>query len=258
MSNIAWYTKGVGEHHTMLLHGFLGSGQNLKTLARSWSEVQRNQCFVVVDLPGHGDSSPLPPDPCLRDLAEPLLKICAEMHIHDLVGHSLGGRVALEMLSLRPDLINNVTLLDISPSPTSHISSPTSAIVQSLLGAPRIVQSRDVMVDFFTQDDLPITTARWLTQNIKRGPKGNYTWCIDRENLDTLHRNAGQESKWDIVEAMPERIACIRGGKSPFVSLNTIQQFQNLGVRCDSINHAGHFLHIDAPKTLVGMLLNLN
>src|SRR4051794_18842788 len=72
MSRLASYRLGGGDHPTVLLHGFLGSGKNLRTLAQRWSERDSSRVFVMPDLTGHGASPPLPPDAGVDTLAADL------------------------------------------------------------------------------------------------------------------------------------------------------------------------------------------
>jgi 3-oxoadipate enol-lactonase len=118
------YLPGFGEHHTevrgtrlrwfdagqgtcvALIHGFGGAASNWTLVAPALAE----HCRVLVpELPGHGGSSALPA-PAARldpyaDRMAPLLDGPAV-----LVGHSLGGVVALRMALRRPDLVRGLVL----------------------------------------------------------------------------------------------------------------------------------------------------
>src|SRR3954471_1023393 len=120
MSRLASYRVGAGDHPTVLLHGFLGAGKNLRTLAQRWSERDPARLFVMPDLTGHGASPPLPPDAGIETLAADLGETVRAEGLPgpvSLVGHSLGGRAALGLVRLEPSLVRDVVLLDITPGP---------------------------------------------------------------------------------------------------------------------------------------------
>src|SRR3954470_8533691 len=90
------FSIGSGPRSTVLLHGFLGSGKNLRTLAQRWSAVSPDRTLLLPDLRGHGESPPLTARSDLDSLAEDVLAAAAALPGPvSLVGHSLGGRVAL-------------------------------------------------------------------------------------------------------------------------------------------------------------------
>ena len=94
---LAHTVVGEGPREVVLLHGFLGSGQNLRGLARRWGERAPGR-FLFPDLRGHGTSPPLTADSDLAQLAADVMATAAAAGFTPpltLVGHSLGGRVAL-------------------------------------------------------------------------------------------------------------------------------------------------------------------
>src|SRR3954453_17015667 len=90
------FTIGAGPRSTVLLHGFLGSGKNLRTLAQRWSAAVPARTLLLPDLRGHGESPPPAASADLDSLADDVLAAAAGLPDPlSLVGHSLGGRVAL-------------------------------------------------------------------------------------------------------------------------------------------------------------------
>src|ERR1700754_1245749 len=102
---------GEGGEDVVLLHGFLGSGKNLRTLAQRWLERAPDHQFVLPDLRGHGLSPPLPAQADLYTLARDVLATARAAEVVEpftIVGHSLGGRVALAAAALHPDRLQQV------------------------------------------------------------------------------------------------------------------------------------------------------
>ena len=105
----------IGEGRAfIILHGFLGMGDNWKTLARQFS----NSNFEVhlVDQRNHGRS--FHSEVFNYDvLAEDLKAYCDEKKIEDcvLLGHSMGGKTAMLFAAKYPELVSKLIVADISP-----------------------------------------------------------------------------------------------------------------------------------------------
>src|SRR6476619_7097698 len=111
---LATFTKGTGPKRVLFLHGFLGSGRNLTSLAQRVSELRPDLTITIGDLPGHGTSPPMQPPYTLRALVEPTVHFIDTLGAPlAIVGHSMGGRVAIEAAVARPELVRQVILIDI-------------------------------------------------------------------------------------------------------------------------------------------------
>lgn len=128
---IRLFTGGNGPG-LLLVHGYGGSAWNFAELAARLP----GRRLIVPDLPGHGHSSPLPATPSLTGFADVLAGICEEEGLDqvDVVGHSLGGVVALRLAERRPKLVRRVVL-----AAAAGISSSTrmAEVLISLAGVIR-------------------------------------------------------------------------------------------------------------------------
>ncbi|HSE95744.1 MAG TPA: alpha/beta fold hydrolase, partial [Methylomirabilota bacterium] len=89
---------GDGPRPILLLHGFLGSARNLAAIGRMLAERDPRRTAWIFDLPGHGASPPLPPGANLATAATHVLTTARALGLPGpwpIIGHSLGGRVAL-------------------------------------------------------------------------------------------------------------------------------------------------------------------
>lgn len=245
------------ERFVVLLHGFLGSGRNLSTLARSWSAADPCLRIALVDLAGHGESSHVPPGQHLEDLADGVLEVAQEFALGnsvDVVGHSLGGRVGMAMARLAPERVRSVTLLDISPGPI-EVASEVDRLLGVLLEAPERAESRTVMRAFLEAEGLSRPLADWLLMNmISEGTRG-VRWRIDRRALAAGHQRWSPEDLWDTIETPQCRVTrCLRGGKSPFVSEWDRVRLEAAGVEVVTLPEAGHFLHVEDLQGVLEVL----
>ncbi|MEK7705263.1 MAG: alpha/beta hydrolase [Myxococcota bacterium] len=250
-------TRGDGRDAVLLLHGFLGSGRNLASLARRWTERAPHLRLYLLDLPGHGRSDPLPPGADLGTLARSVLDTARALAIPQpwrIVGHSLGGRVALRALRDAPGTIDRIALLDISPAPLPPRSTRLDRVLEQVLAAPERATTRAAMAAFFLAAGIPAPLVDWLLLNLTTGDDGAVHWRIDREALGAFHARASAEDLWSALDAKNCRLRCIRGGRSPFVSDADATRLAGLG--CDVVTIAGadHFLHVEQQVAVLEAL----
>lgn len=257
MARLASYRIGGGDHPTVLLHGFLGSGKNLRGLAQRWAEGDPRRLFLIPDLTGHGASPALPPGADLDTLAGDLGETIGAQGLSgqvSLVGHSLGGRVALALARHAPAQVRDVALLDIAPGPIDDRMSASRRVLDVLLEAPDEAPDRRDLRRYLTERGLSPPIADWLTMNV-RGEEGRYRWTFDRRALDRLQASVSRDDLWSVAESLPAPLRCVRGGRSGYVRDEDVRRLEAAGCRVDTIPDAGHDLHVEALDELVALLL---
>lgn len=251
---LAHTIRGEGPETVLLLHGFLGSGRNLGALVRAWSERQPNLRFVQADLLGHGKSPPLPTRADLYTLGEAALELAEHLDIprpFRVVGHSLGGRVALTMRDKAPDVVGQVTLLDIAPGPTRGL--PSGEIAKVLVQAQDHAISRDTFAAQFRARGLSKGLIDWLLMNLERDDDG-FHWRIDRAALVEFHTRTGAHDLWPVAEEHAPAIICLRGTESAYVQDKDVARYEWLQIPVLEVPGAGHFLHVDATDVVADYL----
>lgn len=249
---------GSGTRGTVLLHGFLGSAKNLRTLAQRWSESDPSRVFLLADLRGHGESPPLSPTTDLTEMGRDVVEtaraegLSGPLH---LVGHSLGGRVSLAAARAhRDDEVDAVTCLDISPSPLSSETSESGGVLRILVDAPDDAEDRRDLRGFLTGRGLSGPIADWLMMNVVQTEDGRYRWRFDRAALFALHTRVNREDLWDAVDCDRLKLHFVRGGRSGYVSDAEMERLQGGGCRVDTIARAGHFVHVETQDELLSLL----
>jgi pimeloyl-ACP methyl ester carboxylesterase len=248
LTRLAHARYGEGPRPLLVLHGFLGSARNLASLARGLAARDPRWSVVALDLPGHGDSPPLPRGADLATLAHAVLGTARELAPppYALVGHSLGGRVALRAALLEPAAIAHVTLLDISPA-GRPAGAETARIVEALLSAPDEAASRDPFRQHLLAAGLDGGIADWLLTNLARDG-GRHRWRIDRTALAALHPRITGEDLWAAVEGPRSyTLHCVRAGRSGYVPDVDAARLAAAGCAVATIDGAGHFLHAERP-----------
>ena len=258
MSFLAPMRVGSGSRVRFMLHGFLGSARNLATLARGLVQRQPDSSVIALDLTGHGESPPLPPRPDLGVIARDVLdtaRALDEPGRWAIVGHSLGGRVALRAALLEPTAFAHLTLLDVSPSPRPP-GGEVAAIVKALADAPDAAPDRQTFRVWFRQAGLPAAAIDWLLLNLVQDG-GACRWRIDRQALRALYPEIGADDLWRAIEPpRPYRIHVIRGGASDHVPDADARRLAQAGCRVDTLEGAGHFVHVDRPAELLDRIVH--
>jgi esterase len=260
MARLASYQVGeAGAHRpTVLLHGFLGAGKNLRSLAQRWAAREPARRLLVPDLTGHGASPPLPAGANLDTLAADVRETATAAGLAPsapvaLVGHSLGGRVALAIARRFPAEVAEVVLLDIAPGPLDDRRSSSRGVLAALLAAPAEAASRRDLRQHLVDAAVAPDIADWLCMNV-RVEDGRARWTFDRQALARLERATSAEDLWPLLEGGGLAVRCIRGGGSRYVLDEDVERMEAAGCQVDTLPGVGHQLHVEALDALLDRL----
>jgi pimeloyl-ACP methyl ester carboxylesterase len=208
---------------------------------------------VALDLTGHGAAPPLRDGADSATLAADVLAAARGLGAGAplaIVGHSLGGRVALRVAEQAPGRVASVTLLDIAPGPLAG-RGEVSAVLDVVRRAPDTFASRAEARATLIAGGLAPPIAEWLLLNLEPA-SAVYQWRIDREALARLHARVSAEDLWPVVErAGTFPLTCVRGAASPYVSDADARRLEAAGARVVTIAEAGHFLHVEQPEAVL-------
>lgn len=257
---LAHSVVGDGPRAVLLLHGFLGSGRNLASLARAWAQASPDLRFILPDLTGHGTSPPLPPGAGVHELGRDVLETARALGLPrplTIVGHSLGGRVALAAALAEPGAVGDVTLLDIAPGPIEGSRAESTKVVDALERMPAHVASRARMRELLEEQGLSRWVVEWVLTNLVPHGEG-YGWRFDRAALAALHPRVNAADLWGAVERRAARVSAVRGERSPYVSDGDVARLRAAGCPVETLPGVGHFPHVDAPEALLAALRRLH
>jgi esterase len=247
---------GAPEQWVIFLHGLLGRGGNWRSFARRWVDAHPRWGALLADLRLHGGSQKgFAPPHTVRAAASDVLALvdATSGRVSAMVGHSLGGKVALATLRARPGGFSRVAVLDASPAarPDGVGSEQSRDILSLLRRLPERFASRGAFVSAIESAGQPRDIAQWLAMNLALQPEGGFGLSIDLDGMESLFRSVLSEDDWDVVTAVPDnvRLTFLVGGDSGVVEAETRARLAQLrGVRVEVIPKAGHWLHVDAPE----------
>lgn len=260
----------------VILHGILGSGQNLRTLGRKIAQSVDAQCLLV-DLRAHGDSPALSAPHTLSACAADVRRLLQHLDVEPsvVVGHSFGGKVALELLRQSRDTpLSSCWVLDSHPgtldmSDVAGDEDPNSVVhvIHALRGLERRFDSKEELMGRLAEVGLSPAIQTWMTTNVKRDSSAgseqvSYVWKFDIEVIVELMQSYGSTDVWpwlanpgvdteiNLVRATRNRLwdheENVRGAATALA--------QNPQFRIHDID-AGHWLHAERPNDVVKLML---
>lgn len=229
----------------LILHGFLGMGDNWKTIARQFSES--NFKMHLVDQRNHGRSFHSD-DFDYEIMTEDLKTYCDYHNLSNitLLGHSMGGKTAMLFASKYPEFVHKLIVADISPRyyPVHHdvilegLSQLDFSFVKTRLEADQVLEAY-----------VPHSGIRqFLLKNLYWVEKGQLALRI---NLEVLKENVSEVGEALPVNSIFEKDTLfLRGDRSEYISASDEaiikRHFPNSKII--TISGAGHWLHAENPK----------
>lgn len=226
----------------IIIHGLFGDKDNLKSLARELSE---DYYCILPDARNHGesfhsDSMTYP------DMAEDIIKLADSLNLETfyLVGHSMGGKIAMETCIKAPERIKAAIFADISPA---AYDGTHDSILDALSNLDiDQVKSRGDADKQLAEKISEQGVRQFLLKNLKKTDNG-YQW---RLNLKALRENYQQISAAVSTGQYQGPVLFIKGGGSNYLTEKHQQEvaarFNNTSVKV--IEGAGHWLHAEKPR----------
>jgi pimeloyl-ACP methyl ester carboxylesterase len=251
----------------LFLHGVLGSGGNFRTVAKRVTEACPPWGAALVDLRAHGHSLAAPPPDSIAAAAADLVAL--EPHlpfpVRAVVGHSLGGKVALAYVRERARLgapLDRAVVLDASPSasPGAEASGATAQILAMLEAMPQPYASRERFIEDVERAGHPRAIADWLAMNVRRADDGP-RFRLDLGRVRALLADYFAVDLWDALEdpRAARAITVVAGGSSPSLDAACRERLEALAAASPRVTFrvlasAGHWVHADDPDGTVAVL----
>ncbi|MFD0931628.1 alpha/beta fold hydrolase [Psychroflexus salinarum] len=244
--------KGEGQP-LIILHGFLGMGDNWKTLANSYAK----EGFEVhlVDQRNHGRS---PHDEAFSYdlLAEDLKQYLEEKSIDSasIMGHSMGGKTAMRFATMFPDQVNKLIVVDIAPK----YYAPHHQ--QILDGLTKISEA-----ELSSRSDADELLANYISEKpIRQFLLKNLYWKTQEVLNLRLNLKALKQNIEEVGKGLPQNAKYsgetlfIKGGKSNYIKesdkSDIASHFENFKIK--SIENAGHWIHAEKRKEFFSLSLD--
>ena len=228
----------------IIMHGLFGTLDNLKQIARALSN---NYSVYLVDLPGHGQSTSTSPLN-LTEMAKAVLAFADAQGLpsFSILGHSLGGKVAMEMALIAPDKVSKLLVADIAPV---QYSRRHDTIIKGLQSIDLVnTQNRQEADKTLAAHVNEIGVRAFLLKSLRKSDEENVSWQWQFD-LPTLVANYDNLIASNRAGNYSGPTLFIVGGSSEYVIPEHKTEIENRfsNVKAKVIQNTGHWLHAEKP-----------
>ena len=234
----------------IILHGVFGSSDNWKTLA---NHLMSTFEVYLVDQRNHG-LSPHSDDFNYQVMTDDLKELLDDEQIekYSLLGHSMGGKTAMNFAIQYPEKIIKLIIVDIAPKryPPRH---------QNILKGVHSLTLHEINTRKEADDLLSVTInnagiRQFILKNLSRNPEGLFYWKINWKAIEDNIQAIGEPLLSHAV--FSGKVMFIRGAQSDYI-LNEDEpilkkHFPNAVLI--TIKKAGHWVHAEQPAQLLALI----
>jgi esterase len=260
----------------LVLHGLLGSSSNWRTVSSHLARRTR-RAFTLADLRNHGES-PHSASMDLGDAAGDALALASGLAGRTgrsdfsggsgsvaLVGHSLGGKIAMRAAFARPALVERLVVVDIAPKRHEISATGPGSVLRAMRGLDLARVGSHAEAQAQLRDSIPDDTTRgFVLQNLVRNPDssrsggGGSSKFVWRVNLEALCAPANLDAMSAFPAPGPRALyegpaLFVFGGRSEVVAAEdhgTVHRhFPNAEIV--TLPEAGHMPHFEARDAFV-------
>ncbi|KAA8999922.1 esterase [Affinibrenneria salicis] len=231
-----------GKPPIVLIHGLFGNLDNLGVLAR---DLQSQHATLQIDLRNHG-LSPRDAQMNYPAMAQDVLSLLDDLNIERavVIGHSMGGKVAMALSALIPTRLDKLVAIDIAPVDYQlrrHDSIFAALRAVSAAGVTQRADAARLMRAEIKEEGV----IQFLLKSFHQGE-----W---RFNVPVLWDQYENIVGWQDVPAWPHPILFIRGANSPYLDdryrPDLLRQFPQ--ARAYVIAGSGHWVHAEKPAAVL-------
>lgn len=242
----------------IILHGLYGSSDNWITIAK---QLESNYQVIIPDQRNHGHS-PNSDEHTYRHMVSDLLELTQNLKLESfyLMGHSMGGRVAMLFQSLLPLMVEKLIVVDVAPwsySPEDEWFRSAYAEHMRIILAlkalrPEEVASRIEADKVLQQNYLAQRLRNFLLKNLKR-KHGGFEWSINLNALENNLEHLLLGVEVDKNSASGADVLFIRGENSNYIPTYQAERLSEVYPKCQvvSIPDAGHWVHAEKPQMFI-------
>ena len=227
----------------LFIHGLFGSLSNLGVLARHFSE---QRTVIQIDVRNHGLSGHSS-DINYQLMAEDVLETLSSLNVHKfvVVGHSMGGKIAMKLADLAREQTEKLVVLDITP--IQYHENHHAEIFQALFAVQQEnvasrLEAAKIMRKYIHEE----MVIQFLLKSFNKGQ-----WLF---NVQALFDHYPDIMAWEKVEKINRPALFLRGGDSFYISkpehfaaIN--EQFSQ--AKIEVIENTGHWLHGEKPDEVI-------
>lgn len=234
----------------IILHGLFGSLENWRSMSRKLG--QHFQVFSL-DMRNHGGSPHSAEFSCAL-MAEDLKEFMDEHSLCSahLLGHSLGGKVAMQFALTHPDFVERLVVVDIAPRSYPPLHTDIFTLL-SFIPLERF-SSRSEVRQELEKGISDRSVVEFLLKNITSTQSGMLQWRMNLKALQENYREIITAPEWEGRFDKPTLF--IRGENSDYIGLADLGGIKKYfpSAEVAMVAGAGHWVHVQAPDAFEGLV----
>jgi len=252
----------------LALHGILGSGANLRTVARNLVRARPDWGVELVDLREHGRSLGAPPPHTVAAAADDVVSLAGRLRaegrvVSAILGHSFGGKVAAHVRGKLGATLRQTWLIDSSPSARPDGLSADRGVphvLAMLESMSRSFESREAFIAEVQAHGQSAMLGAWLAMNLEADASGAYGLRIDLRAIRELLTDYYHDDAWSLLEARePGEVHVVVATRSEALDASDRETLEELALRSSWVFahpiDTGHWVHSERPAELTAMLV---
>ncbi|GAB2798767.1 alpha/beta fold hydrolase [Halomonas shantousis] len=227
----------------VVLHGLFGSADNWRSHVKQWQQKRR---VIAVDLRNHG-RSPHAPGMRYEQMAEDVTALLDHLAIEncDLLGHSMGGKVAMTLARQAPQRVASLIVADIAPVAYRH---GHEAIFEAMHRVAEARPENRKAADALMAESIETPATRlFLATNLVRDDEGVMVWRVGLAEIEADYASIVSEPGGQGAYEGPALV--LRGSRSDYVTDALLPRVREVlpEARIETLE-AGHWLHAEQPE----------
>lgn len=236
----------------VILHGLFGSSDNWLTQARFLSN--NNYKVYTIDQANHGQSyhsASFDYATMVSDLKEFIDDQKLEQPV--ILGHSMGGKTAMNFALAHPDSLSKLIVVDIAPR---YYDLEHYTILKGLNAIPiDTITSRneadEVLAGYVHESDV----RQFLLKNLQRKAEGGFSWKINLPLITEQLANIGVDMQYPGKFDKPTLF--IRGKRSNYVRDSDLDRIKEVFPQASlETMETGHWVQAEKPQEFVELVMN--
>lgn len=241
-------------HETIIiLHGMFGTLDNWQSIAKA---LENQYCVYIVDLRNHG-RSPHSDIFGYEIMREDIVEFMGGQGLREahLVGHSMGGKVAMDIALHYPELVQSLVVVDIAPI---TYKGHHEGVFEAMFAInPETIKNRKEAEEILAQFPIDWSTQQFVLKNLNLNKDTlKYEW---RMNLPIIYKAYDEILAFKETDAVYDGPTLfMRGEKSNYIKLEEFDSFKKYfpNAQLVDIANAGHWVHAENAKDFVQAIMD--
>lgn len=243
-------TLGEGDP-LIIMHGVFGSSDNWQTLGKVFAE---NFKVYLVDLRNHGNS-PHSDDFNYQVMVEDVIELMDNENLSKahILGHSMGGKVAMHLATEHAERVDKLIVVDIAPK---YYAPHHQQIFEGFhsVDLPNLENRKDAdeqMAKVISN----VGVRQFILKNLDRKKDGSFQWKLNVEAIERAIEKVGEGVEGDV--SFDGNVLFIAGRKSDYITDDDHHLIRKHFPKATiaTVKDAGHWVHAEKPTELGEMVI---